>query len=122
MAQATGLTLLHRYSALTSSTHPGCGSKAQLSLVAFAYAGHSKSVAQLSFIIGIVAGPIQRGSIFQLLSSSSHKSRRPVCFTAAAEILAAGEALEEVLLLKNALEHMYGTTLLLTILVDTEDL
>lgn len=42
--------------------------------------------------------------------------------TAAAEILAAGEALEEVVLLKKAHELVHGTALSLNILVDAKDI
>ena len=117
--QSSALTLLQRYGTLTTYPRPPPGSSKSLSLVAFADAGHTEESSQLCFIVGLVLGKIERGSEFHLLSWSPHRSRRPVKSTAAAEILAAGEALDEIVTLKDVLTHVWDVNLRLIVLVDT---
>lgn len=51
--------------------------------------------AKLSVLTGIRVGPLQNGLLFHTQSWLTHKSRRPVVSTAAAEILAVGDAIDE---------------------------
>lgn len=88
---------------MTDYTVPAQGFIRRLSLPAFADAGRSESSSPLCFITDIFIGPIKQRSIFHLLSWSFHNSRLPARSTAAAEILAAGEALEDVVILKSLL-------------------
>lgn len=91
--------------------HPFCLWTKSTAITVFVCWCRTVLIHQLSFFNVISSKPIQRGWIFHLLSCSSQKSRRPIRSIAAAEILAAKEALEEVLLLINALEIFQGTTL-----------
>lgn len=56
------------------------------------------------------------------LSWSSHKSKRPVKSIGAAEILAAGEAIDEGKVLAKAYEVLLGMNIDLLIAVDSKDL
>ena len=51
-------------------------------------------------------GDVKDGSEFHLLSCSSHKRRCPVKSTPAAELLAASEALDELIPLRDALRKV----------------
>lgn len=120
MSQASTLSALKRYRTL--SCHTMVETHTELSLVTFADASHSDCSSKLCFIVAIIGGSVQKGSTSQLLSRSSYKLRRPCRSTATVEILAAGEALEEVVFLTRSFERLYGIKLLLEVLVDTKHL
>lgn len=84
-----------------------------ISVLAFAIAGRRSDSAQLSTICGLLIGTFDKGSIYHTISWTSHKSKRPVKSIAAGENFAAGEGIEEGLVLKK-----YTYSLLLN--VDTE--
>lgn len=67
-------------------------------------------------------GELQEGSVIRFLSWISHKSRRPVKSTAAAEILAAGEAIDEIVVLRPAIESLYQVKVRTAVLADSKDL
>ena len=91
-------------------------------LVAFADASHTKDSSQLCYIIGLVYGTVEKGCIFHLLSWSSHRSRRPAKSTPAAEILAASEAVDEIVVLRSVLTIILGTEVRTMVFVDSKDL
>lgn len=76
----------------------------------------------MCYIIGLVFGDINQGSIFHLLSWTSHKPRRPDQSTAAAEILALSEAIDELVTIHTALEEILQVKIYLWELVDAKDL
>ena len=53
-------------------------------------------------IAGLLIGDFKAGSVFHTLNWFSHKSKRPVKSIGAAEILAAGEAIDEGKVLANS--------------------
>lgn len=122
MEQATALMLLKRFDTSTSCMRPRLGSKEKLYLVAFADAGHSDAARQLCYIVGLVVGPVQKDSLSHFLTRASHKSKRRLRSTTAAEIISAEEALEEVALIEQAFEFIYGVEIKLVVLVDTKEL
>lgn len=61
---------------------------------------------------------ITKGAVIHLLDWASHKSRHPVRSTAAAEIIAADGALDEIVSLKNTLSVNLQFKVPLAILVD----
>lgn len=67
----------------------------KLSVLVFSDAGRTSDHGQLCFIAGLLVGELTEGSIFHSVSWSSRKSKRPVKSVGAAEILAAGEAIDE---------------------------
>lgn len=122
MSQVAALNQLKRYGTLASYVCPPADVSSDVTLVAFADASHSAAASQLCFVTAIVFGKIQQGSVIHIMSWASHRSRRPVRSTPAAEILAAGEALDEIVSLKNALSAMLGIKVQLAVLVDSKDL
>ena len=72
-----------------------------LSVLVFADAGRPNDSAQLSVICGLLIGPLDEGSVYHTVSWLSHKWKRPVRSIAAGEILAAGEGIDEGLVLKR---------------------
>ncbi|PXF44742.1 hypothetical protein BWQ96_05501 [Gracilariopsis chorda] len=67
-------------------------------------------------------GDLSLGSVIHTISWSSHKSRRPVKSIGSAEILAAGEAIDEGKLLAKAYSKLLGFEIGLWIVVDSKDL
>lgn len=72
-----------------------------MNLICFADAGHTNELSQLLYFIGLDTSPVQKGSIFRLLSYSSHQSKMPSKSTSAAEIPAAGEGVEELTIIQK---------------------
>lgn len=122
MAQSSAFNVLKRQGTLSTYIRPPSSSRNQVTLIAFADAGHADTASQLCFVIGLFYGEIKKGSVLHLLSWASHKSRRPVRSTSAAKILAAGEALDEIVLLRDVLSTILGVCVLLAVLVDSKDL
>lgn len=101
MAQSSALTLLKSFDTVNSYIRLPKGTQRELSPVAFADPGHSDSASQLCYIVGFVIGNVKQSSFFHVLTWSSHKSKRLVRSTGAAEIVAAVESIEEVFLLNK---------------------
>lgn len=91
-------------------------------IIAFADASHSPEGSQICYMIGTVFGEVETNSIFHILAWASHKSRRPVKSTPAAEILAASEALDVLVPLRSAMESIIGIEIEAWELVDSKDL
>lgn len=73
---------------------------------------------QRRHVIDLVSGKVQKGSSLHIMSWSSHRSRCPVTATLAAELLAASEALEETVILKEVMRLILGVKVLSMILFD----
>ena len=93
-----------------------------ISLCVFCDAGRSLEAGQISTLSGLVFDDIAEGSMFHVLGWSSHKARRPVKSTAAAEILAASEAIDDGKMLARTLSYIYKSRIELVILLDSKDL
>ena len=60
--------------------------------------------------------------MIHLISWSSHKSKRPVCSIGSAEILAAGEAIDEGKVIKRVIGKVHNFNPDLIVVVDSKDL
>lgn len=94
----------------------------KLSVVVFSDAGRTCGHGQLCFIAGLLIGDFRQGSIFHTVSWSSRKSKRPVKSVGAAEILAAGEAIDEGKIIAQAYSILLGMKMDLLIALDSKDL
>lgn len=93
-----------------------------LSVLVFSDAGRTTDHCQLCFIAGLLIGDMTNGSIIHTVSWSSRKSKRPVKSVGAAEILAAGEAIDEGKLIAQSYSMILGFQLDLIIVLDSKDL
>lgn len=119
--QANALRTLKKLQTFICYPRPVGGSHS-VTIAIFADAGRLTDHGQLSYISGLLLGPLQKGSIFHVLSWMSHKSKRPVRSIGAAEILAASEAIDEGKTLKTALSTLLAIPVRLIIIVDSKDL
>ena len=101
---------------------PSISKNVTVTLVIFSDAARANDYGQLSFIAGVLLGPLKIGSIFYIISWQSHKSRRPVKSSAAAETLAAAEAIDEGKTLKSTLTSVLQIDVPFYLVVDTKDL
>lgn len=101
---------------------PSYNSRYELTVVSFADASHVKESSHLGYIIGLVVGEVKKVSPLYLLSWSAHRSRRPAKSTPAAEILAASEAVDEVVTLKEFMSKLLGSEVRAVVIVDSKDL
>lgn len=62
------------------------------SILVLSDAARRSDCGQLEFIPGLLLAPVKKGSVFHLISWSSHQPKRPAKSSASAEILAASEA------------------------------
>lgn len=92
------------------------------SIIVFSDASRLIDHGQLAFICGLLIGDLKSGSVFHTISWSSHKSKRPVKSIGAAEILAAGAAIDEGKLVRKAFQKLLNVDVTLSIAVDSKDL
>eukprot|EP00171_Calliarthron_tuberculosum_P023065 IDg23065t1 len=93
-----------------------------MSILTFADANKLDATGQLGMITGLLLGDMKGGSVFQVLSWFSKKSRRPVKSVASAEVLAAGYASDEGMLLSQVYSILTNSNVNLRIVVDSKDL
>ena len=93
--QANMLRKLKKIGTVASYKRPGAVDEQNISVVVFSDAGRTSDHGQLCYIAGVLFGGLKEGSIFHTVSWSSRKSKRPVKSVGAAEILAAGESIDE---------------------------
>ena len=121
ISQFSALRTLKKHGTLTTFA-PVQYPNNDLTIVAFSDASHSPKASQLCYIIGLVIGEVKKGSPFHVLSWSSHRSRRPAKSTPAAEILAASEAVEETVILKDVMTSVLGKPVKSMVFFDSKDL
>lgn len=85
-------------------------------------AGTNDDAGQLCHLGGLLIDDLVYSSILHVISWSSHKSRRPVKSTGAAETFAAGEGIETRKLLADAYCTLLQAAIDRTIVVDCKDL
>lgn len=88
----------------------------------FADASHTEKGSQLSYIVGLVLGDVTRGSEFFFLSWALQISQQPVRSIPAAQILAAGDSIDEIVIYERTLNLTLGICIKLIVLVDSNDL
>lgn len=91
-------------------------------LLTFIDASHDNRNGQLCYIIVLVLPKVSHGMILHVPSQTSHKSPRPDKFTAAAEIIAAFEAIHELVTIHSELEKLLEVKIYFWKSVDTKDL
>ena len=121
-AQARYLSVLKKFGTLISYPRPPLNEELSVTVCVFADAGRLQDHGQLSFLCGVLLGPLVIDAPFYTVSWISHKSKRPVRSTAAAEILAVGEAIDEGKVVKATLSELLGISLKLMVLTDSKDL
>lgn len=85
-------------------------------------ASDNKDCSQLCYIIGFVTGTVSFPSAFHLLSLSSHRSCLSANYTPTAEILAASEAVDEVVMLKKVFRDIFRSEVSSYVIVGSKDL
>lgn len=95
VAQNNTLLQLKRLGTNVSYPRPANNTNNHARIIVFSDAGRITDHRQLCHVAGILPNGLSNRSVFHTLSWSSHKSKRPVKSTGAAEILAAGEAIDE---------------------------
>lgn len=88
----------------------------------FSNAGTQNDHGQLSYLAGLLAGPLAQGSLLYTLRWTSHKSKRRVKSIGAADILAAAEAIDEEKILKSAPSTLLCTCVPLAVALDSWNL
>lgn len=122
VSQFNYLRILKRHATTTKYCRLKSGTIADISLVSFADASHKKEASQLYYIVGSMIGLVQNGNQFHLLSWASNRSRRPAKSMPAAEILAATEAVDEIVMLKRLLLKFLGVEVKSMIVVNPNKL
>ena len=122
LLQSAALRKLQKIGTQSCYPKPPHNTPVTVSIVVFADAGKTGDHGQLSFIGGLLLGPLTKGSNFYPLSWSSHKSRRPVRSIGAAEILAVGEAIDEGKILKSVVSSIVNANVKLLVATDSKDL
>lgn len=122
LTQAFALKSLKRHSKLKTYICPSEESCRQLTLLAFADASYKDAVSQLCQVVALVYGKIAQCSVVHLFSWALQRSGSPVRSTAAAEVLAAGQALHKIVCIRDALAHLLNINVSLAILVNSKDL
>lgn len=116
------LHFLKKTGKTVSFKRPSISGEYALSILVFADASRKLDHGQLGTSSDFLFGDIAEGSTFHALSWTSRKSKRPVKSVASAEILAAGEPVDEGKLLRKAFDNLLGIDVELVIALDSKDL
>ena len=113
---------LKRLGTTISYNRPNNDKEIELNLVMFCDASKGDKNGQLGIITGLVMGDVEKDKIIHPISWISHKSKRPVRSTPAAEILAAGEGVDEGKVISCALTEIISIQINTNLIVDSKDL
>ena len=108
--QINALKLLKKLGSTIRYKSPDPG-EYKLSLLEFSDASRKNGHGQLSFLSGLIFGDLIEVAVFHAILWSSHKSRRPAKSIASAEVLAAGEAIDEGKVIVKVLNELLGQNL-----------
>ncbi len=122
LCQARHLKTLKKLGTTISFPRAPKGKEVPVSVVVFSDASRTDDRGQLCYIAGLLLGPLQKDSTFYTLSWQSHRSKRPVKSTPAAEILACSEAIDEGKVLKSVFSKILRISIKLIVVVDSKDL
>lgn len=122
MSQIRYLRLLKQLGTCIVFPSPPRRGSFTVSVLVFSDAGRTVDHGQLSYVAGLLLGPMSEGSLFYTMSWMSHKSKRPVKSIGAAEVLAAAEAIDEGKTLKSAMSILLRMPIRLLIALDSRDL
>lgn len=90
--------------------------------VDFADSSHKKEASQLFYTIRLMMGLVKKGNPFHLLSWASYRSRGLAKSRPAAEILAARESVEEIVIPQRLILKLIGVEVKLMTIVGLKDL
>lgn len=123
IAQTNSLRQLKRLGALIRYESPTTDSlKHKASICVFSDAGRVVDHCQPSFVSGFLIDDLGKDAHFHTLSCMCEKSRRPTKSTGDAEVLAAGEAIDEGKVLRATFELLLDISIGLIVVVDSKDL
>lgn len=88
----------------------------------FACASCTKDASHLCYNVDLVFGKVMKGNHFNPFSWASHRSTRQAKSTPAAKMLAASEAIQEIVMLKNAQSKLTHLKIATMLIVDSKDL
>lgn len=94
----------------------------ELSVLVFADASRVDEAGQLGVLTGLLVGEMKSNSIYHPISWISHKAKRPVKSVPAAEILAAGEGIDEGKVIAAAYSELLDMDIRVRLCVDSKDL
>lgn len=94
----------------------------ELSVLVFADASRTDDIGQLGVLTGLLVGEMKSNSIYHPISWISHKAKRPVKSVPAAEILAAGEGIDEGKAIASAYSELLDMDIRVRLCVDSKDL
>lgn len=94
----------------------------ELSVFVFADASRVDDAGQLGVVTGLLVVPMEKGSIYHVLSWISHKAKPPVCSIPAAELFAAAEGIDDGKVVCNTYNELLCVKVKLCICVDSKDL
>lgn len=122
ITQINSVRLLQKFGSTIKYKRPMDRKEYNLSILVFADASRSVDHGKLGFVAGLLVRNFSIRSIYHTLSWSSRKSKRPVKSIGAAEILAAGQAIDEGKVLASAYHILLGVQVDLVIALDSKDL
>ena len=120
--QVNCLRQLKKLGSVIKYTRPFDEKDYQISVLVFCDAGRSTENARLSVISGLLIGSMESGSVYHAVSWFSHKCKRPVRSIPAGEILAAGEGIDDGVVLKRAYALLLDVDVDLIVALDSKDL
>lgn len=94
----------------------------ELTVLVFSEASRSDEAGQLGVITGFLIGEMKNNAIYHPISWLSHKSKRPVKSVPAAEILAAGEGIDEGKTIARTYSDLLDMDVGMRLCVDSKDL
>lgn len=122
ISQVNCLKVLKKLGTSIRYTRPSDSKRHTLSIVVFSDASRSNECGQIGFVAGLLIGDFEKDSIYHVLHWSSNKSRCPVKSIGAAEILAAGNAVDEAKMLAAAYTALLHVKIDVVVCVDCKDL
>lgn len=120
--QSNILKIVQRMGSVSTFVRPEQQETLELAVLIFADAGRPSSCGQLGYVGGLLIGPLCHGSIIHTITWASHLSKRPVKSIASAEVLAAGDAIDDGKLIANVYKVLLGIDVHLYVVVDSKDL
>lgn len=116
------LRKLKKLGTAISYPRPTEKSENELSVLVFADASRTDDVGQLGVLTGLLIGEMKNNAIYHTISWISHKAKRPVKSVPAAEILAAGEGIDEGKVIAGAYSELLNMDIRVRLCVDSKDL
>lgn len=115
--QINYVKLLKKLGSTIRFVNPAIFQNSGFSIIVFSDANRLSYHGQLAFICGLIIG-IKNGSVFHTISWSSRKSQILVTLIGAAEILAAGAAIDKVKLVRKDFQTLLNIDVSLNITLD----